>query len=128
MDGVRSRIVLPNLIIGYAGESTSESIRNGSVTTDHISVILHNADPPHFHFSGLIFANLSSHARSGFRRAPTRQKVIRHGANFPTVFTSVRQKAEGRISSFSSARQEMNLVKSPRVCFPRGLFFKRTQD
>jgi hypothetical protein len=66
MDGVRSRIVPPNLIIGYAGESTSESIRNGSVTTDHISVILHNADPPHFHFTGLIFANPSSHARSGF--------------------------------------------------------------
>src|SRR5437773_1653409 len=30
-----------------------------------------------------------------FRRAPTRQKVIRHGANFPTVFATVRQKAQG---------------------------------
>jgi hypothetical protein len=59
-DGVCSRIVLPNLIIRYAGESTSESIRNGSVTTDHISVILHNADPPHFHFSGLIFESFFS--------------------------------------------------------------------
>src|SRR5512133_2572890 len=51
MDGVRSRIVLPNLSGGHAGESTSESIRNGSVTTNNISVIVHNADPPHFHFS-----------------------------------------------------------------------------
>jgi hypothetical protein len=59
-DGVRSGIVLPNLIIGHAGESASEGIRNGSVTTDHISVILHNADPPHFHFSGLIFESFFS--------------------------------------------------------------------
>jgi hypothetical protein len=34
--------------------------RNGSVTTDHISVILHNADPPHFHFSGLVFESFFS--------------------------------------------------------------------
>jgi hypothetical protein len=59
-DGVRSGIVLPNLIIGHAGESASEGIRNGSVTTDHISVILHNTDPPHFHFSGLIFESFFS--------------------------------------------------------------------
>jgi hypothetical protein len=39
--------------------------------------------------------------------APTRQKVIWHGANFPTVFAPVRQKAQGRMGSFSSATQEM---------------------
>jgi hypothetical protein len=34
MDGVRSRIVLPNLSGGHAGKSASRSIRNRNVTTD----------------------------------------------------------------------------------------------
>ena len=82
MDGVRSRIVLPNLSGGHAGKSASRSIRNGNVTTDNVSVIVHNAHPLHFHFS-------RSHLRESFFacsirfcRAPNRQKVIRHGANF----------------------------------------------
>jgi hypothetical protein len=117
MDGVRSRIVLPNLSGGPAGKSASRSIRNGNVTTDNVSVIVHNADPPHFHFSRSHLPILLLMLAQNFVAARARQKVIRHGANFPTVFASVRQKAKRRQRFIYRVPGTRNRLHSARQLF-----------
>jgi hypothetical protein len=48
---------------------------------------------------------------------PSRQKVIRHGANFPTVFASVRQKAKRRQGFIYRVPRTRNRLHSTRQLF-----------